>query len=128
LILLACTNPARQEARSLVEAVDRYRKAENPEKPPLADALEKVSCSDDEVCAAKDACTKTATPMAKALRKQRDAEIAILQVADGAIPKTDPRATALPGELDEVDRLIKESQDALASCDEKITALRVKSR
>jgi len=127
LAFCACTTTAKQEARSLVAAVDRYHKAENTEKPAAADELEKVSCTDDEVCDAKSACVKSASAMAKALRKQHDVETKIAAF-DGSIPKDDPGAQALPGQLDEVDRLMKESQDAMPACDEKITALRVKSR
>jgi hypothetical protein len=127
LLLFACTSPAKQEARSLVGAVDRFHKAENPDKPAAADALEKLPCTDEEVCAAKEACVKGTSPMAKALRKQREVEQAIAAF-DGSIPKDDPRARALPAELDEVDRLMRESQDAMPACDEKITSLRVKSR
>lgn len=127
LLFASCTSPGKQEARSLVAALDHYHKAENPEKPAAADEIEKVACSDEEVCAAKDACVKATSAMAKGLRKQHDVQSAIAQF-DGPVPSTDPRALTLPAQLDEADRLMRESQDAMPSCDEKITALRVKSR
>jgi hypothetical protein len=126
LLVAACTPTSTREARSLISAVDRFHKAENSEKPTASDDIEKVVCTDEEVCAAKDACVKGATPMAKALRKQRDVQMTIAKY-DGAIPSSDPTAMSLPAELDEVDRLMNESKSAMTTCDDKITALRVKS-
>jgi hypothetical protein len=124
VIAAACS---RGEAKSVIEAVDRFRKAPVEQQPELADALEKVPCSDDAVCAAKDACVKSASLTAKGFRKQREVEQVLAEVLDGSLAKTDPRATKAGLELDEADRLRKEGMDALPACDEKITALRVKS-
>lgn len=125
LVLLATCS--RGEARSVIEAVDRYRKAPTDQQPPLADALEKVPCSDDEVCAAKDACVKSASATAKGIRKRQDVERTLAEVVDGSLSKTDPRATKSYADLDESDRLMKEGKDALPACDEKLTTLRIKS-
>ena len=111
----------------MIEAVDRYRKAPTDQQPPLADALEKVPCSDDEVCAAKDACVKSASATAKGIRKRQDVERTLAEVVDGSLSKTDPRATKSYADLDESDRLMKEGKDALPACDEKLTTLRIKS-
>jgi hypothetical protein len=127
LFVLLCSACSRGEARSLIEAVDRFRKAPTEQQPPLADALEKVPCSDDEVCAAKDACVKSASATAKGIRKKQEVEQVLAEVLDGSLAKTDPRATKSFVELDESDRLRKEGNDALTACDEKITALRMKS-
>lgn len=117
-----------QEAKSLIEAVDRYRKAPTDQQPPLADAIAKVQCSDNEVCAAKDACLKSASATAKGIRKRQEVEKVLAEVLDGSLPKTDPRAMKSYGDLDESDRLMKEGMDALPACDEKLVALRLKSR
>jgi len=118
----------RQEARSVIEAVDRFRKAENVQKPELADALAKVPCSDPEVCATKDACVKSATATARGLRLQREVEDGLAQVKAGTLDKSDPKAIALGPKLDEVDKALAEGNDALATCDDKLTSLRVKYR
>jgi hypothetical protein len=128
LAVFSCTNPARQEARSLVEAVDRYHKAENPEKPAAADALEKVACTDEEVCAAKEACTKAAAAMANGLRKQEHAAGAINAMSDGSLAKNDPSVLAAALEVEEADQLMRQGNDAMPACDDKIAALRVKLR
>lgn len=125
LLIISCSHT--QEARSLIEAVDRYRKAPTDEQPPLADAIEKVQCSDEEVCAAKDACQKSASATAKGIRKRQEVQKVLADVLDGSLPKTDPRATKSYADLDESDRLMKEGMDALAACDEKLVALRMKS-
>ena len=125
-LLVACSHT--QEAKSLIEAVDRYRKAPTDQQPPLADAIEKVQCSDDEVCSAKDACLKSASATAKGIRKRQEVEKTLAEVLDGSLAKTDPRASKSYVDLDESDRLMKEGMDALPACDEKLVALRVKSR
>lgn len=126
-LLILVTACSRGEARSVIEAVDRFRKAPTDQQPPLADALEKVSCSDDEVCTAKDACVKSASATAKGIRKRQEVERTLAEVLDGSLPKTDARATKSYMDLDESDRLMKEGMEALPACDEKITTLRIKS-
>lgn len=64
----------KDEARALVTAVDAYRAAPNDDKPAKADALDKVECSDKDICAARDACRKSADATAKGLRLQKEVE------------------------------------------------------
>lgn len=124
----ACTSPTKQEAKSLVSAVDRYRRAENTEKPELADALEAVPCTDAEVCATKDACLAVSRPTAKALRLQREVSQGVADIQDGGLSPYDPKARAFPDKIDESEKLLAEGQAALEACDEKLTALRLKYR
>ena len=51
LFLCACNSSARTETQQLVTAVDRFRKAENAEKPSHVDAIKQSPCTDAEVCA-----------------------------------------------------------------------------
>ena len=70
LLLAGCH--AKEEARAVVSAVDAYRAASNDDKPAKADALDKVPCTDEQVCAAKAVCTKSADATAKGLRLQQE--------------------------------------------------------
>ncbi len=72
LLLLLCSCHTKDEARALVTAVDAFRAASNDDKPAKADALDKVECSDKEICAVKDACRKSADATAKGLRLQKE--------------------------------------------------------
>ena len=128
LCAFGCTSPTKQEAKSLVSAVDRYRKAENTEKPELADALEAVACADPEVCATKDACLAVSRPTAKALRLQREVTQGVAAMQEGGLSPYDPKARAFPEKIDESQRLLVEGEAALEACDEKLTALRMKYR
>ncbi len=64
----------KDEARALVTAVDAFRSAPNDEKPAKADALDKIECSDKDICAVRDACRKSADATAKGLRLQKEVE------------------------------------------------------
>jgi hypothetical protein len=128
LVALACTQPAKQEAKTLVFAVDHYRQADNAEKPELADALEAVRCTDPEVCATKEACLAVARPTARALRLQREVARGVAEMQDGALSPYDPRARSFPEKIEESEKLLAEGQAALEACDAKLTALRVKYR
>jgi hypothetical protein len=128
LAAAACTSPAKQEAKSLVFAVDHYRQAENAEKPELADAVEAVPCTDAEVCATKEACLAVARPTAKALRLQREVQKGVAEMQDGSLSPYDPKAKAFPEKIEQSEKLLAEGQAALEACDTKLTALRVKYR
>ncbi len=64
----------KDEARAVVSAVDAFRAANNDEKPAKADALDKVECSDKDICAVKEACRKSADATARGLRLQKEVQ------------------------------------------------------
>jgi hypothetical protein len=51
VVLATSACHTKEEARALVSAMTSFRKAANEDKPALADALDKVPCTDAEVCA-----------------------------------------------------------------------------
>ena len=57
-----------------MSAVDAFRSASNEEKPAKADALDKVECTDKDVCAVRDACRKSADATARGLRLQKEVQ------------------------------------------------------
>jgi hypothetical protein len=127
LILVACDGD-RPDAERVITAVDRYRRAENPEKPARADDLRATPCSAADVCRAKEACLASAEPTAKALRLKQEVEKTLGAVERGELPQDSPEARALPKKLDDAEAFLKDGFDHLTSCDAEIIALRRKHR
>lgn len=123
--LCACASP-KPEAAAVINAVDRFRRAENPQKPAAADALDAVACSDPEVCAAKDACAKSARATAKGLKLKNEVERGLADVESGKLAKDDPAAQALQGKLLESMSANDEGHRLLPACDDKILTLKRK--
>jgi hypothetical protein len=128
LVLAGCSTGARQEAAQVVEAVDRFRKADNPGKPAAAEALRAVKCSASDVCQARDACLASAEATAKAMRLKSEVEQGLDQVEKDAMPRDSADARALPAKLDEAEALLKEGFSLLPACDDRIMALKRRHR
>jgi hypothetical protein len=126
LLGLASCDGAKDEARTLAKAVDAFRKAPNDQKPELADALEKVPCTDADVCAARDACTKSAVPTAKGIRLQKEVEQGLADVKSGKLEAGSAEAKALGPKLDEAKAQSDQGFNALEDCDNRISRLKLK--
>ena len=120
----ACDSGARQEARQVVEAVDRFRKADNAGKPAQVESLRAVKCSSLDVCKTRDACLASAEATAKALRLKSEVEQGLTAVEKGTLSRDSEAARALPAKLDEAEALLKEGFAALQPCDDQIMALK----
>lgn len=121
----ACSG-TKDEVRALSTAVDAYRKAENDKKPELADALAKVPCTEPEVCAAKEACQKSADETAKGLRLQKDLQKRLEDVKSGKILPGSPEALKISLDVSESDQLLADGIKDLDECDNQLIKLRVK--
>ncbi|HEY8075971.1 MAG TPA: hypothetical protein VIF62_17710 [Labilithrix sp.] len=126
-VVVAC-DADRGEAERVISTVERYRRADNAEKPALADSIRAVPCSAADVCQARDACAASAEPTSKALRLKHEVEVKLAAVERGDLPRESPEAQALPAKLDEAESLLKEGFDHLQPCDDAILALRRKHR
>lgn len=124
----ACTTGARQEAAQVVEAVDRFRKVDNPAKPAAVEALRAVKCSAADVCKARDACLASAEATAKAMRLKSEVEQGLDRVEKDAMPRDSEEARALPAKLDEAEALLKEGFSLLPACDDRIMDLKRRHR
>ena len=124
VLLAGCESGARQEAAQVVEAVDRFRKAENPAKPAAVEALRAVKCSAADVCKARDACLASAEATAKSMRLKSEVEQGLSAVERDAMPRDSDEARALPAKLDEAESLLKEGFSLLPACDDEIMALK----
>jgi hypothetical protein len=122
----ACDSGARQEARQVVEAVDRFRKADNVGKPAQVESLRAVKCSAEDVCKTRDACLASAEATAKALRLKSEVEQGLSAVEKGSLSRDSDAARALPAKLDEAEALLKEGFAALQPCDDQIMTLKRK--
>ena len=126
--LVACSSGAKREAGSLVEAVDRFRRAENVAKPAAAAAVRATSCTDAEVCAARTACLAAIDPTTRALELNAEVERALVELEAKRLAPTDPAARELPKKLDESERLLGQGKAAMVACDEQTLALKLKHR
>ena len=126
LTLAGCTPGAKQEAAQVVEAVDRFRKADNAAKPATVETLRAVKCSASDVCKARDACLASAEATSKALRLKSEVEQGLSAIEKDAMPRDSSEARALPAKLDEAESLLKEGFAALPACDDQIMALKRK--
>jgi hypothetical protein len=124
LLLCASCSSAKQEAGSLVAAVDRFHKAENVDKPARAMSIVAVVCTDVAVCDAKSACSVATRATADALVLKAEVEAKLAELKRGTLSKTDDAARALPSMLDEAGRLLEEGRRQMPVCDQKILALR----
>jgi hypothetical protein len=123
LLLAGCAS-GKQEASSLVAAVDRFHRAENADKPDREAAIAQVVCADKEVCEAKRLCDAAARSTAAGLRLKAEVEKGLAAIEKGTLAKTDDAAKALPDKLDEAGRLLGEGHAGMPACDQKILALR----
>lgn len=121
--LVACTS-SKQEAASLVAAVDRFHRAENADKPEREKAIAQVVCAEAEVCEAKRLCDAAAKATAAGLLLKGEVERGLAALEKGALAKTDEAAQALPGKLDEAGKLLADGHAQMPACDQKILALR----
>ena len=124
--LSACTNGARREAASLASAVERYRHAENIQKPAEAVTIARVACSDPDVCDAKNACLAMSEPTSRGLALKAEVEQGLKDLEAKRITPESQAAHALAQKLEDSSRLLEKGRAALPACDEKVLALRLK--
>lgn len=126
IAIAACTSGNKQEAAQVVEAMDRFRKADNAAKPATVETLRAVKCSAADVCKARDACLASAEATSKALRLKAEVEQGLGAVEKGTLAKDSPEARALGTKLDEAESLLKEGFAALPACDDQVMDLKRK--
>jgi hypothetical protein len=123
---LACGRSAKQEATRLVEAVDRFRRADNRQKVAAATAVSAAGCTDPEVCDARGACVAAVDATSRALALKDEVSRAVDDLAAKKLKPEDPVAQALPGKLDEAEALLHEGRAKMPACEDRITNLRIK--
>ncbi len=130
IVSLAITGSAcgveRREAASLIEAVDRYRRADIAAKAPLADALARVPCTAVDVCHARDACLAAARPTVQGAVLKREVEASLAELRAGKITREEAGGRALPQKLDDAARLLEDGRAKIGACEAETTALRLK--
>jgi hypothetical protein len=129
-VLLVALTPAcgsgKREAMSLIAAVDRYRQAPMASKAAPEDVLEKLACTDPEVCAARETCLASARPTIRGVALKQQVESALDDLQAGRVTKDQVAAMGLAQKLDDASHAIEEGQGNLLACDAKVTALRMK--
>jgi len=100
--VLGCTSDARraEQARvaNLAERIDRLRRAENPDKRPLLEGLERAECVGPDACALKDLCVRAYRLHQRGL-DTIDALSAVARADAGASPEVVARLAAAERDL-----------------------------
>ena len=122
LLVAGCDAAAKRETEQLANAVERFRRAENAEKPGLVGGIRDTACTDAEVCQARATCLASAEATSKGLTTSAEAKQAI-----GAMKTYDEvSAKALEQRLDEAKKDLDEGMAKLRECDDQLMALKRK--
>jgi hypothetical protein len=125
-LLAGCESARDREAASLATAVERFRQADNLERPQRVEPVKAVACTAPEVCAAKAACLKGIEPTVKALALKAEVERGLADLKSGTLAPDSPEAAAMPKKLDEAEALLKEGKAAMDRCDQALGDLRLR--
>jgi hypothetical protein len=123
--LLGCSAPGRREASALIEAVDRYRRADNPSKFNQAQAVGAVSCSATAVCAAKRICLDAINPTTHALSLKDEVAARLGDIEQRHLDPRAPEAASLADKLDEAARLLEIGRAKMTECERRLADLRL---
>jgi hypothetical protein len=120
VLLFGCTSAARTETQQLVTAVDRFRKAENAQKPSQVEAIKQSPCTDAEVCAARATCLESAEATAKGLSLTSQAASLMKTVTKG------DDIAPIERMLDDAKSSNEHGMKKLGECDDRLMALKRK--
>jgi hypothetical protein len=123
--LAACSGSGKREAATLVDAVDRYRRADDAGKEAQGQAVAAVACTDSRVCDARQACVAALEPTTRGLALKDEVVRRLADLEQKRLAPDSPEAEALPGKLDEAERLLKDGRAKMSACDARLTDLRV---
>jgi len=123
--LFACTDPARVETRSLVDAVTRFRLAGDGEKHARISDIQHVNCTAHDVCAARDTCLRRAEEWDQSLALRVQVNTALADLKNGTLAKDDPRAQSLPSVLDESQTSLEHAHALGKTCDDQLSEITV---
>ncbi len=118
-----CKDPARDETRSLVDAVSRFRLAGDGEKHARIGDIQHVACTAKDVCDARDTCLVMAEELEHSLALRVKVNEGLKQLKDGTLTKDEPRAQALLAVLDESKAALEKSHVLEKSCDEQLSEI-----
>ena len=124
--LAGCADPARREATSLTDAVDRYRQASNGAgRQAEAQLVAAIACTDRRVCDAKQACLAAIEPTVRSLELKDEVTRRLEDLEQKRLDPTSPEARALPGKLDQAEELLKDGRAKMTVCDARLRDLRM---
>jgi hypothetical protein len=122
---VACGSSARRETSALVDAVDRYRQADNMWKPTQAHAVGALPCSATSVCEAKRVCLEAIDPTTRALALKDEVTARLADIEQKRLAPAAAEAASLPGKLDEAARLLEAGRAKMTECERRLADLRI---
>ncbi len=121
--IAGCKDPARDETRSLVDAVTRFRLAGDGEKRARIGDIQHVACTAKDVCDTRDTCLVMAEELDHSLALRVQVNEGLKQLKDGTLAKEEPRAQALLGVLEESKASLEKSHVLERSCDDQLAEI-----
>lgn len=109
---------AKIDLARLTQAVERFRRSSNAEKPAAAKALRELEILDHDVLVVRDVCAASADATAEALVLKREVELGLAALEHGTLAKESAEAQALPAKVDQAEALLKKGHDLMPMCDE----------
>jgi hypothetical protein len=122
---VACGSSARRETSALVDAVDRYRQADNLSKTTHARAVAALPCSATSVCEAKRVCLEAIDPTTRALTLKDEVTARLADIEQKRLAPDAAEAASLPGKLDEATRLLETGRAKMTECERRLADLRI---
>jgi hypothetical protein len=123
--LISCAGSGRRETSALVDAVDRYRQADNRSKPTHAQAVAALPCSATSVCEAKRVCLEAIAPTTRALTLKDEVAARLADIEQKRLAPAAAEAASLPGKLDEATRLLETGRAKMTECERRLADLRI---
>ncbi len=120
---VGCKDPARDETRSLVDAVTRFRLAADGEKHARMGDVQHVVCTAKDVCDARDTCLRMAEEWDHSLALRVQVNEALKELKAGTLSKDEVRAQGLPAVLDESQASLEKAHALAKTCDEQLSQI-----
>ena len=124
----ACKDAAREETRTLFEAVTHFRLATDGEKHARITDIQRVTCSAKDVCDARDTCLRMAEEWDHSLTLRVTVKSTLDEIGQKTLSKDDPRAQALPSLLDESEAALNNAHTLARTCDEQLSGVTARHR
>jgi hypothetical protein len=119
-----CSEPAKNEGRTLVFAVEQFLKAPNEAKAERAASVLDVRCTDARVCDAKALCVASVESTQKGFLLKRDVEVGVGKLERHELDPSSDEAQSLRTKLDEAQAALERGHEALPACEERIVKLK----
>ncbi len=125
VVVSGCATGAKGQAAALVAAVDRFRRADVASKAAEAAAVAAVTCTDANVCGAKNVCLAAIDPTARALALKNEVALRVADIEARRLAPDSAEAQALPSKLEEAGKLLRQGHEKMGDCERRLAELQM---